>query len=202
MSLLQLFKNIAPYVKPYRLLVFFTLTLTLIGSFTAQVNAWVLRYTVDQISALLDANQGLQEGMNILVTISVILVGKEIVNSFINFGQNYYGEKLRIYVSRDLAQKVIDKILTYKLAFYTSGGNQPGKLQIRIDRGIESLTRLVQNFFIDILPLFASAVVALAMMFNANFYVGLVGLIIVPIYFLSVYGKRNGWPDPGVTYGN
>ncbi|MCD8179469.1 MAG: ABC transporter ATP-binding protein/permease [Tannerellaceae bacterium] len=183
MSLLQLFKNIAPYVKPYRLLVFFTLTLTLIGSFTAQVNAWVLRYTVDQISALLDANQGLQEGMHILVTISVILIGKEIVNSFINFEQSYYGEKLRIYVSRDLAQKVIDKILTYKLAFYTSGGNQPGKLQIRIDRGIESLTRLVQNFFIDILPLFASAVVALAMMFNANFYVGLVGLIIVPIYF-------------------
>ncbi|MCD8044334.1 MAG: ABC transporter ATP-binding protein/permease [Tannerellaceae bacterium] len=183
MSLLQLFKNIAPYVKPYRLLVFFTLTLTLIGSFTAQVNAWVLRYTVDQISALLEANQGLQEGMHILVTISVILIGKEIVNSFINFGQNYYGEKLRIYVSRDLAQKVIDKILTYKLAFYTSGGNQPGKLQIRIDRGIESITRLVQNFFIDILPLFASAIVALAMMFNANFYVGLVGLIIVPIYF-------------------
>ncbi|MCC8155539.1 MAG: ABC transporter ATP-binding protein/permease [Tannerellaceae bacterium] len=183
MSLFQLFKNIAPYVKPYRLLVFFTLTLTLIGSFTAQVNAWVLRYTVDQISALLEAHKGLQEGMRILITISTILIGKEILNSFITFGQNYYGEKLRIYVSRDLAQEVIDKVLTYRLAFYTSGGNQPGKLQIRIDRGIESLTRLVQNFFIDILPLFAGSIVALVMMFNANFYVGLVGLSIVPIYF-------------------
>ncbi len=202
MSLLQLFKNIAPYVKPYRLLVFFTLVLTLIGSFTAQVNAWVLRYTVDQISALLEANQGLKEGMHILVTISVILIGKEILNSFITFGQNFYGEKLRIYVSRDLAQKVIDKILTYKLAFYTFGGNQPGKLQIRIDRGIESITRLVQNFFIDILPLSASAVVALAMMFNANFYVGLVGLCIVPVYFLLVCGRRNGWPGPDGIYGS
>ncbi|MDR0660809.1 MAG: hypothetical protein LBG19_08440 [Prevotellaceae bacterium] len=104
--------------------------------------------------------------------ITIILIGKEIINSFIQFGQKYYGEKLRIFISRDLAQKVIEKILTYKLAFYSSYNNQPIKLQTRIDRGVESLTRLVQNFFIDILPLFANSIVALFMMFSANFYVG------------------------------
>ncbi|MCD7900795.1 MAG: ABC transporter ATP-binding protein/permease [Bacteroides sp.] len=183
MSLLQLFRNITPYVKPYRLLVIFTLLLTLIGSLTAQVNAWVLRYTVDEISILLSEHKGLREGVTVLIIISAVLIGKEVLNAFIQFGQKFYGEKLRIYVSRDLAQTVIEKILTYKLAFFSSGGNQPGKLQTRIDRGIESLTRLVQNFFIDILPLFANSIVALIMMFNANFYVGLVGLCIVPIYF-------------------
>jgi ABC-type multidrug transport system fused ATPase/permease subunit len=191
MSLIQLFKNVYPYVKPYRWLVFFTLLLTLIGSLTAQVNAWVLRYTVDQIAFLLEQHKALQEGLSILVTISIILVVKEIVNSFIQFGQKYYGEKLRIYVSRDLAQTVVEKILTYKLAFFTSGGNQPGKLQTRIDRGIESITRLVQNFFIDILPLFANSIVALIMMFNANFYVGLIGLCIVPIYFYLSITQAN-----------
>lgn len=191
MSLLQLFKNIAPYVKPYRWLIVLTLSLTLVGSFTAQVNAWVLRYTVDAITELLNNHQGLREGVNILIWISVILISKEILNSFIQFGQKFYGEKLRIYVSRDLAQTVIEKVLTYKLAFFSSGGNQPGKLQTRIDRGIESITRLVQNFFIDILPLFANSIVALFMMFNANFYVGLVGLCIVPIYFyVSVVQAR------------
>lgn len=184
MSLLQLFNHLRPYVKPYRWLVFFTLVLTAVGSVTAQVNAWVLRYTVDQIAVLLEQHKGLQDGLSILVTITVILITKEILNAFIQFGQKYYGEKLRIYVSKDLAQTVIEKILTYKLAFFTSGGNQPGKLQTRIDRGVESLTRLVQNFFVDILPLFANAIVALAMMFNANFYVGMVGLCIVPVYFL------------------
>lgn len=183
MSLSKLFRNIVPFVKPYKLLVVLTLFLTLIGSFTAQVNAWVLRYTVDRIDGLLQAHQGLQEGMHILVVITVILLSKEVVNAFVQYGQKYYGEKLRIYVSRDLAQAVIEKVLTYKLAFFTTGGNQPGKLQTRIDRGIESLSRLVQNFFIDILPLFASSIVALIMMFNANSYVGLVGLCIVPVYF-------------------
>lgn len=183
MSLIQLFKNIVPFVKPYKWLVFFTLLLTLMGSLTAQVNALVLRYTVDQISVLLEGNKALQQGLNILIIISIILISKEILNIFIQFGQKYYGEKLRIYISRDLAQAVISKILSYQLAFFTSGGNQPGKLQTRIDRGIESLTRLVQNFFIDILPLFANSIVALIMMFNANFYVGFVSLCIVPVYF-------------------
>jgi len=184
MSLIQLFKNLKPYVYPYRWLVVLALVLTLIGSLTAQVNAWVLRYTVDEINALVEAHKGLQEGLSILITISVILIGKEVINSFIQFGQKFYGEKLRIFIAKDLAQAVIDRVLTYKLAFFTSGGNQPGKLQTRIDRGVESLTRLVQNFFIDILPLFANSIVALIMMFNANFYVGLVGLCIIPIYYI------------------
>jgi len=183
MNLIQLFNNLRPYVYPYRWLVVLALVLTLIGSLTAQVNAWVLRYTVDEINALVEAHKGLAEGLSILVTISVILISKEVINAFIQFGQKFYGEKLRIFIAKDLAQAVIDKILTYKLAFYSSNGNQPGKLQTRIDRGVESLTRLVQNFFIDILPLFANSIVALIMMFNANFYVGLVGLCIIPIYY-------------------
>ena len=160
-----------------------TLILTAIGSFAAQVNAIILRYTVDHLNDIVSKNQGLQAGFSLLITISVILLAKEIVNSFIQFGQKFYGEKLRIYVSRDLAQEVVEKVLGYRMAFYTSAENESGKLQTRIDRGIESLTRLVQNFFIDILPLFANSIVALALMFNANKYVGLVGLCIVPIYF-------------------
>ena len=156
MSLLQLFKNLWPYVKPYRGLVFWALFLTLIGSFTAQVNALTLQYTVDEVNKLVERGQGIETGFYILVTITAILLGKEVINVFITFGQKFYGEKLRIYVSRDLAQAVVEKVLTYRMAFYTAEDNESGKLQTRIDRGIESLTRLVQNFFINILPLFAN----------------------------------------------
>ena len=196
MSLIQLFKNLWPYVKPYRWLVFAALFLTLIGSFTAQVNALILQYTVDEVNGLVEAGKGIKSGLNILATITLILLGKEIVNVFITFGQKFYGEKLRIYVSRDLAQAVVDKILTYRMAFYTANDNESGKLQTRIDRGIESLTRLVQNFFINILPLFANSFIALILMFNANFWVGLVGLCIVPVYiFITVKQARtlSGW---------
>lgn len=117
MNLWQLFQKLKPFVRPYRLLVIATLILTLIGSLTAQVNALTLQYAVDSINRLVEAGQGLAEGWQILITISAILLGKEIINAFVQFGQKFYGEKLRIFVSQDLAQGIIEKFLTYRLAF-------------------------------------------------------------------------------------
>ena len=160
------------------------------------MNALTLQYAVDSINKLVEAGLGLSEGWHILITLTAILLGKEILNAFVQFGQKFYGEKLRIFVSQDLAQGIIEKFLTYRLSFFNEDNNQAGKLQTRIDRGIGSLTRLVQIFFIDILPLFTSAFVALGLMYYANFYVGLVATIIVPIYFWLTYKqaqKLGGW---------
>ncbi|MGN0004344.1 MAG: ABC transporter ATP-binding protein [Sphingobacterium composti] len=183
MTISNLYKNILPFVKPYKNLIFLALGLTIIGSFAAQINAFVLKFTVDKISDMLVNKTPLQQGMHIIGVISAILLGKEIVYSIVQFGQKFYGEKLKILIARDFSQSIVEKILTYKMAFYTTESNESGKLQTRIDAGISSLTRLVQNFFIDILPLFTTAIVALVFMFSANFYVGLIGLFIVPIYF-------------------
>ena len=183
MTLRQLFKKLLPFAQPYKNLIFYTLLLTLVGSFAAQINAYVLRFTVDSISSLMVAKKPLSEGFHLLLIISSVLLGKEIVYAGVQFGQKFFGEKLRILIARDLSQKVVERILTYRMAFFTSAENESGKLQTRIDWGISGLTRMVQNFFIDVLPLFANAIVALIVMFSANFYVGLVGLCIVPIYF-------------------
>lgn len=184
MTLPQLFKKLIPFAKPYKNLIFYTLILTLVGSFAAQINAFVLRFTVDSISDLMVAKKALSEGMHLLLIISSVLLGKEVVYAAVQFGQKFFGEKLRILIARDLSQNVVERILTYRMAFFTSTENESGKLQTRIDWGISGLTRMVQNFFIDVLPLFANAMIALIVMFSANFYVGLVGLCIVPIYFL------------------
>lgn len=196
MTLWQLFQKLRPFVRPYRTLVIATLLLTLIGSLTAQVNALTLQYAVDSINQLIKAGQGLAQGWPILITISAVLLVKEVLNALVQFGQKFYGERLRIMVSQDLAQNIIEKFLTYRLTFFTEDNNQAGKLQTRIDRGIGSLTRLVQIFFIDILPLFTSAIVALGLMFYANVWVGTVALCIVPVYFWLTYvqaQKLGGW---------
>lgn len=92
MNLWQLFKKLRPFVRPYRWLVVATLVLTLIGSLTAQVNALTLKYAVDSINLLIQQGQGLSAGWQILFTISVVLLGKEIINAFVQFGQKSYGE--------------------------------------------------------------------------------------------------------------
>ncbi|WP_379544364.1 ABC transporter ATP-binding protein [Psychrobacter sp. R86515] len=179
----DILKKLAVFAKPYRLLIIATLALTVLGSFTAQVNAFVLRYTVDTLTEIATLADPWQAGLRMLGIISAVLLTKEILSIFISFGQRFFGEKIRINLSRDLSQKIIERILTYRMAFYTSSENDSGKLQTRIDYGVSSLTSLVQNFFIDMLPLFANAIVALIIMFSTNFWVGMVGLIIIPIYF-------------------
>ncbi|MCF0199820.1 MAG: ABC transporter ATP-binding protein [Bacteroidales bacterium] len=196
MNLIQLFKNIKPFVKPYKWLVFITLILTLVGSLMAQVNAIVLDRTVDKINALIGTDFSWSEAARILTVISIVLLGKELLSALITFLQNYYGEKMRIFVSRDLSQSVIEKVLTFRMAFFSESDNDTGKLQTRIDQGVSSLSRTVQNFFIDLLPLFTSALLALILMFVANVYVGLVALCIVPVYFIITVRQARrlkGW---------
>ena len=188
MNLLDLLKNIIPFVRPYKWLIGITLVLTLVGSLMAQVNAVVLDRAVDAINALIQQPTfEWSSALRILTTISIILLGKEVVGSLVTFFQRYYGERMRILVSRDLSLRVVEKMLSFRMSFFTSEGNETGKLQSRIDRGIMSLSNTVNNFFIEILPLFTSAILALALMFMANVYVGLVALCIVPIYFWVTY---------------
>ena len=188
MSIGALLKHILRYVRPYRWLVIVTLLLTLIGSLLAQVNAIVLDRSVDAIN-ILDQQPTLSwsSARTILLIISAVLLGKEVLATIVNFFRRYYGERMRILVSRDLSLQVVRHILTYRMAFYTASGNEAGRLQSRIDNGVTSLSRAVNLFFIDILPLFTSAIIALILMFVANFYVGLVALCIVPIYFYVTY---------------
>ena len=196
MNLLELFKKIRPFVKPYRILVAITLLLTLVGSLMQQVNAIVLDKTVDAINALIGTDFTWAQAAKILTVISIVLLGKEVLSALITFAQNYYGERMRIFVSRDLSQSVIERVLTFRMAYFSADENSTGKVQARIDQGVSSLSRTVQNFFIDLLPLFTSALLALILMFAANVYVGLVALGIVPIYFWITYrqAKRlKGW---------
>lgn len=193
-TLIGIFKQLVPFIKPYRLMIYGTLFLTFLGALAAQVNPLVLKYTVDEVSKLTHLENPMNEGIHVLMLISAILLGKELLNIFINFGQKFYGEKIRINVSSVLAQSAIDKILTYRVSYFNDENHESGKLQTRIDRGIESLTRLVQNFFIDILPLFSNAIIALVIMYMQNVYVGMVSTIIVPIYFwvTSLQAKKLG----------
>ncbi|KUF42382.1 ABC transporter ATP-binding protein [Myroides marinus] len=183
MNLIQILRKIKPFVMPYKRLIVGTLVLTAIGSFAVQVNALIIRSMVDTLNEVVSGVKDLAWGYKMLLFSSVVLIVKEILNAFIQFGQKFFGEKLRIYVSRDVSQLVVNKILTYRMAFYTSDENDSGKLQTRIDQGIGSITRLIQNFFIDILPLFANAIVALIFIYTANVYVGLVSTAMIPLYF-------------------
>ena len=186
-------------MKPYKWLIAASLLLTLLGAFAAQVNAIVLRYTVDTVERLLNEGRTADESTSLLLMISAVLFAKELVNIAVKFGQSMVGENLRVKLSSALAQHAVERVLSYKYAFFAADENATGKLQTRMDRGVESLTTFVKNIFIELLPLFANALLALVLMFSQNIYVGFVASVVMPIYFflswrqaLLLRGVRRG----------
>ena len=188
MGIGKLIYYILRIVRPYRWLVVITLALTFIGALLAQVNAIVLDRAVDAIN-ILDQQPKLvwASAISVIAVVSGVLLGKELLAAVVNFFRRYYGERMRILVSRDLSLQVVHRMQTFRMAFFTTSGNEAGRLQSRIDKGVLSTSRAVNSLFIDILPLFTSAVLALILMFLANVYVGLVALLIVPVYFYVTY---------------
>ena len=200
MSFYAIFKNLLPYVKPFQFIILCTLLLTVVSAGLAQVNALVLEYAVNAVNELigLSPQNRFEDGVKILSTISAILIGKEILVAITTFAQKYLGAKLRISISKRLALKAVERVLSYRMAFFSARDNEAGKLQTRIDRGVESLTRLVNNFFIDILPLVASAICALVLMFSSSWKVGLVAVVVIPIFFaITIWqgNKLRGWRE-------
>ena len=188
MGIGTLLYHVLRIVRPYRWLLVVTLVLTLVGSLLAQVNAIVLDRAVDAINVI-DQQPTLmwRSALRVLIIISVVLLGKELLAAVVNFFRRYYGERMRILVSRDLTLQVVHHMQTFRMAFFTTSGNEAGRLQSRIDKGVLSTSRAVNSFFVDILPLLTSALLALILMFMANVYVGLVALAIVPVYFYVTY---------------
>ena len=115
-NLIHIYQQLRRFIKPYRMMIFVTLLLTFIGALFAQVNPLVLKYTVDEVTKLTQLPNPMEQGIHVLTLISIILLGKELANIFIQFGQKFYGEKIRINVSSELAQEAINKILTYRIA--------------------------------------------------------------------------------------
>src|SRR4028119_442740 len=114
MNIWQIIGRLVPFVKPYKLLVVVSLFLTLIGALAAQVNPIVLRYTVDTIQQLLNEG-GTAAGITpLLLFITTVLFGKELVNIAVKYGQSMLGERIRINLSSRLSQHAIEKILAYK----------------------------------------------------------------------------------------
>jgi ABC-type multidrug transport system fused ATPase/permease subunit len=186
-------------MKPYKWLVIASLLLTLLGALAAQVNPIVLRYTVDTVERLQNEGRTAEESTSFLLMISAVLFAKELINITVRFGQSMVGENLRVKLSSSLAQHAVERVLSYKYAFFATDENATGKLQTRMDRGVESLTTFVKNIFIELLPLFANAALALVLMFSQNVYVGLVASVVMPVYFflswrqaLLLRGVRRG----------
>jgi ABC-type multidrug transport system fused ATPase/permease subunit len=184
MSFLTLVRKLWPFVSKYRRTFLLILLLTTIGAGLAQVTPIVMKYTVDTIENMIEEPvSGKQIGI-VVGWLVVILFGKEILGLFVQLGQKFLSDRIRFQLGADLHNYTISRVVSYHLSFFALPHNQIGKLEKRIDKGIENLVKTVKNLFVDIFPMFISAFFALILMYYNNVWIGICATLIIPIYAL------------------
>ncbi|WP_128546018.1 ABC transporter ATP-binding protein [Larkinella soli] len=182
MSTLVLIRKLWPFVRNYRASLALALFLTTLGALLAQVTPLVMEYTVNTVQNLLKQPIDQQEVTWVVGSLVGILLTKELISLLVQLGQKFLSDRLRFRMAADLYDYTISRVVSYHLSFFALSGNQTGKLEKRIDKGIESLTKTVKNLFVDIVPMLANAAFALVLIYNKNLGVGLVATLVLPLY--------------------
>lgn len=198
MSYLKILRQLIPYAKPYRRLVTTSVILTILTAGLAQVTPLAARFLVDKVSILVERHAGFEESLQVVLFAILLLFLKELLSLLTNFGVLFLGERLKVLIRADLSNQIFDHLLTLDMLFFDKESNEPGRLSKRIDRGIEGLSKTIKNLFVDILPLFFTAGLALVVMYSFSFIIGLISTLIVPIYFLLSF--RQAQKQKGVRH--
>ncbi|MEP7384322.1 MAG: ABC transporter ATP-binding protein [Gemmatimonadota bacterium] len=182
MTTLTLGRKLYPFIKKYNGTLAFTLILTTLGALLAQVTPLVMEYSVNAVQGMLDEPVPQRRVLTIVGALVAIMLGKEVLSMGLQLWQKYLSDRIRFRMAGDLYDYTIQRIVAYHLSFFALPQNQTGKLEKRIDKGIESIAKTVKNIFVDILPMLANAAFALALMYNKNVWVGVVSTLMLPVY--------------------
>jgi ABC-type multidrug transport system fused ATPase/permease subunit len=182
MNTFLLIQKLWPFVRPYRRTVALALVLTGVGALLAQVTPLVMEHTVNTVQALLKRPIAGREIAEIIGYLTAILLTKELLSLLVQLGQKFLSDRLRFRLAADLYDFAIRRLVSFHLSFFALSQNQTGKLEKRLDKGIESLSKTVKNLFVDIIPMLANAVFALGLIYQKNYGVGLVATVVLPIY--------------------
>jgi ABC-type multidrug transport system fused ATPase/permease subunit len=182
MNTFHILKKLFPFIRKYKTSLIMALVLTTVGALLSQVTPLVMEYSVNTVQEMLDSPVDKQRILTIVGTLVAILLGKEVLSLLVALGQKFLSDRIRFRMAGDLYDYTINRITSYHLTFFALSQNQTGKLEKRIDKGIESLTKTVKNMFVDILPMLANAAFALLLIYKKNVWVGVVATIILPLY--------------------
>jgi len=153
----------------------------------AQVNPLVFRYVTDTLTAQVTQNTPIGPTILLLAVLIAILVAKEAGVQALTIAVGRVGERIRTVSATEMSNRASRHLATLDQAFFDAPENAPGAVVERIDRGIEGMSKFVKNLVVDILPLFLMSAFALVLMFISNWIVGVVTLLIIPLFAYASY---------------
>lgn len=168
--------KILSFIKPYRLLFYSALFLTVVLSALSTARPLLIRYVIDNFVLNPDGEQLL----NFTIILCILLFLESIVQFFFIYGANYLGQN----IIRDLRVRLYKHILSFKLQYFDQ--TPIGTLVTRAVSDIETIADIFAQGILTIIgDLLKIVVIVGAMFYFFDYRLVLVSLAVVPVLFYA-----------------
>jgi len=174
---IQLLRRILFYMKPYRVIFFWSIFLTLVMAAIAPLLPVLVEYTLDNY--ILQADLSGLSRMALLMLI--LLLAQTLVRYFHTLSTNVLGQS----VIRDLRSDVFDHITQLRLKYFDK--TPIGRLITRTVSDLETISDIFSQGLIQIIGDLLQIAVILSVMFYTDWRLTLIVLIPMPFMLIATY---------------
>ena len=177
----ELLLRVFAYLKPYRKQMALVLACIAVASVCSLFPSIL---TGNIIDVLTGKNLGgwIGEGISALVRLILVSLALHFASNLIGVGQTYMNNWIAQHISFDMRNQMYRHLQKMSQRFFTSA-NQ-GDIITRMTSDISGVESVVSNTFTSILSNSITLVVALIAMFQKNWILALVGMVVVPLFTL------------------
>lgn len=208
---LKLLGRVMQFIRPYRVVFFLTLILTITLGFMAPIRPLLIQQAidtqividVDDLSKVLadcfsqdvahykaiitpDFDTNRNEG---LLNLILVIVGILIAEAMMQFLQVYYANWLGQTVTIDLRAKIYSHISRFRLKYFDN--TAVGTLVTRVVSDIDGIAQIFSQGLLTIIGDILKLIIVLFVMFYINWELALISLIPIPILIIATRLFKN-----------
>ncbi len=170
-------RKLSKFAKPYKSQFMFLVMLTILLGVFGPVRPYLIEYTINNYVA--------QNNYNMLVTMTYIMIGLLVMQSYIQYLHTYLSGWLGQTIIKDVRMALYNHVLNFRLKFYDK--TPIGRLVTRNISDIESLSSVFTEGIAALIGDILQIVLILALMFYSHWKLTLISLSLLPLLLLSTY---------------
>ncbi|MGG7078169.1 ABC transporter ATP-binding protein [Clostridium sardiniense] len=180
------FKNISPYVKPYKIgfiaSILFIIGAATISAVSPKVEGLIITQLTTDVIEIAKGISGVTVNFGYITKILIILGCLYTTYTVLTYAANFLLTNAIQNTIRDLRNAVQNKIRKLPISYFDS--NSYGDVLSRISNDVDTISNALQQSFSQVINSILAVTLALAMMFTINVTMALLAMLIIPISYL------------------
>ncbi len=186
-----LIKRVLSYLKPYIPQLSLVLLCIVVSAVCSLLPSILTGRIVDVLTGM-DLGGWIGGGLSALIKLILLSLGLTLVASLIGVGDSYLNSWIAQHIAYDMRNQMYRHLQKMSQRFFTTVSQ--GDIITRMTSDISGVESVVTSTFSQILSNSITLVVALVAMFQKNWILALVGLVIVPLFTLPTrLAGRTRW---------